>query len=128
MGTMKFETFKAGKWQLPWCPDECAHTQRFDPLGTLFPQWRGANVYQGQECFPANTDPTHPHGAVRAGFGQTRRTGTTNAQPPVPTTISAPTANTLIKTLIEKDILTEVTGQQRGRLYACTPYLNLFLI
>lgn len=41
--------------------------------------------------------------------------------------ITTPTANKLIKTLIEKNILVEVTGQQRGRVYAFDRYLNLFL-
>ena len=41
--------------------------------------------------------------------------------------ISTPTANALIKALIEKGILVEITGHQRGRLYAFQRYLNLFL-
>ena len=41
--------------------------------------------------------------------------------------ISTPTANALIKSLIEKEILVEITGQQRGRIYAFQRYLNLFL-
>ncbi|MDA1299410.1 MAG: Fic family protein [Proteobacteria bacterium] len=41
--------------------------------------------------------------------------------------ISTPTANRLINTLIEKGILVEVTGQQRGRVYAFDRYLKLFL-
>lgn len=41
--------------------------------------------------------------------------------------ITTPTANKLIKTMIEKNILVEVTGQQRGRVYAFDRYLNLFL-
>ena len=38
-----------------------------------------------------------------------------------------PTANSLIKALIEKEILTEMTGQQRGRSYVFDSYLKLFL-
>ncbi len=41
--------------------------------------------------------------------------------------ISTPTANTLIQTLVDKKILIEITGQQRGRMYAFERYLNLFL-
>ena len=41
--------------------------------------------------------------------------------------ITAPTANAIIKLLLEKDILKEITGQQRGRLYAFERYLGLFL-
>lgn len=41
--------------------------------------------------------------------------------------ISTPTANTLIKALIERHILVEITGQQRGRMYAFQRYLELFL-
>lgn len=41
--------------------------------------------------------------------------------------ITTPTANTLIKLLIKNNILIEVTGQQRGRLYAFDRYLKLFV-
>lgn len=41
--------------------------------------------------------------------------------------ISTPTANALIKSLIEKNILFEITGQQRGRMYSFESYLRLFL-
>ncbi len=41
--------------------------------------------------------------------------------------VSQPTANSLIKALIKKDILTEMTGQQRWRSYIFDPYLKLFL-
>lgn len=41
--------------------------------------------------------------------------------------ISTPTANALIKNLIEKNILFEITGQQRGRMYSFESYLRLFL-
>lgn len=41
--------------------------------------------------------------------------------------ISTPTANKLIKALIEKGILKEITGQQRGRVYAFERYLALFV-
>lgn len=41
--------------------------------------------------------------------------------------ISTPTANKLIDTLREKNILVEITGQQRGRVYAFERYLNLFV-
>jgi len=37
-----------------------------------------------------------------------------------------PTANALIKALINKNILVEITGQQRGRVYAFQRYLDLF--
>jgi Fic family protein len=40
--------------------------------------------------------------------------------------ITTPTANALIKALIEKNILVETTGQQRGRVYAFQRYLDLF--
>lgn len=42
--------------------------------------------------------------------------------------ISAPTANALIKALIGKGVLTEVTGLQRGRIYEFEPYIRLFLV
>lgn len=42
--------------------------------------------------------------------------------------VSAPTANALIKAFLGKGILTEVTGQQRGRIYEFEPYVALFLI
>lgn len=41
--------------------------------------------------------------------------------------VSTPTANTLIRELEKLDIVHEVTGQQRGRLYAFNRYLNLFV-
>ncbi len=41
--------------------------------------------------------------------------------------ISTPTANALIKALIGKGILIEITGQQRGRVYSFDAYLKLFL-
>lgn len=41
--------------------------------------------------------------------------------------VTTPTANRLIQSLIEKNILVELTGQQRGRVYAFERYLNLFL-
>lgn len=41
--------------------------------------------------------------------------------------ISTPTANALIKSLINKKILKELTGQQRGRIYAFEAYLKLFI-
>jgi len=41
--------------------------------------------------------------------------------------ITTPTANTLIKLLIKDDILVEVTGQQRGRIYRFDRYLKLFV-
>jgi len=40
--------------------------------------------------------------------------------------VSTPTANTLIKALIERHVLVEITGQQRGRVYAFERYLKLF--
>jgi len=40
--------------------------------------------------------------------------------------VSRPTANTIIKLLIDNEILSEVTGQERYRAYAFEPYLNLF--
>ena len=40
--------------------------------------------------------------------------------------VSTPTANTLIKALIERHVLVEITGQQRGRVYAFDRYLKLF--
>lgn len=41
--------------------------------------------------------------------------------------ISTPTANALIKSLIEKNILFEITGQHRGRMDSFESYLRLFL-
>ena len=41
--------------------------------------------------------------------------------------ITTPTANRLINSMIDKEILTEITGQQRGRVYAFDRYLNLFV-
>lgn len=38
--------------------------------------------------------------------------------------ITTPTANKMINTLIEKEILIEMTGQQRGRSYASDRYLG----
>lgn len=40
--------------------------------------------------------------------------------------ISKPTANALIKALMETGILVEITGQRRGRIYAFQRYLDLF--
>lgn len=42
--------------------------------------------------------------------------------------ISKPTVNRLVNLLVEKGILVEVTGQQRGRIYAFDRYLQLFII
>ena len=41
--------------------------------------------------------------------------------------VSTPTANSLINTLIDKQIVVEITGQQRGRVYAFNRYINLFV-
>ena len=41
--------------------------------------------------------------------------------------VSTPTANALIKALIEKGVVVEITGQQRGRIYAFQRYLDLFI-
>lgn len=41
--------------------------------------------------------------------------------------ITAPTANTMIKLLIETGFLQEITGQQRSRVYVFDRYLKLFL-
>ena len=41
--------------------------------------------------------------------------------------VSTPTANSLIKTLTELNILTEITGQKRGRMYSFERYLKLFV-
>lgn len=41
--------------------------------------------------------------------------------------VTTPTANALINILIEKQILIETTGQQRGRVYAFDRYLELFI-
>lgn len=41
--------------------------------------------------------------------------------------ISTPTANTLIRELIQLGVLTEISGQQKGRIYAFDRYLKLFL-
>jgi Fic family protein len=41
--------------------------------------------------------------------------------------ISAPTAQALVKDLIRPGILTEITGQMRGRLYVFQAYLDLFV-
>lgn len=41
--------------------------------------------------------------------------------------ITTPTANALIKALVDLDILKEITGQQRWRSYAFERYLSLFL-
>jgi Fic family protein len=40
--------------------------------------------------------------------------------------VSSPTANALIKDLIRLGILVEITGYQRGRVYAFERYLKLF--
>ncbi len=40
--------------------------------------------------------------------------------------VKHPTANALIGNFVEMNILREITGQQRGRLYAFDRYLNLF--
>lgn len=41
--------------------------------------------------------------------------------------VSTPTANALIKSLRNKGILVETTGQQRRRVYTFERYLSLFL-
>ena len=41
--------------------------------------------------------------------------------------ISTPTANALVKVFIEKNVLREITGQQRGRIYVCDAYLKIFI-
>lgn len=41
--------------------------------------------------------------------------------------VATPTANTLIRHLRELDILVELTGLRRGRIYAFQRYLKLFL-
>ncbi len=41
--------------------------------------------------------------------------------------ITQPTADKLITSMIDKAILVEKTGQQRGRVYLFEPYIQLFL-
>jgi Fic family protein len=41
--------------------------------------------------------------------------------------VSNPTANSLINVLIDKQIVVEITGQQRGRVYSFNRYINLFV-
>jgi len=41
--------------------------------------------------------------------------------------VSTPTAKSLIKALIDKQIVVEITGQQRIRVYALNHYINLFV-
>lgn len=41
--------------------------------------------------------------------------------------IATPTTNALIKAFIREDILKEMTGQQRRRIYVCESYLKIFL-
>jgi Fic family protein len=41
--------------------------------------------------------------------------------------VTTPTANALIRELVRVGILTEITGQQRGRIYAFERYLKLFV-
>lgn len=41
--------------------------------------------------------------------------------------VSTPTANKLVQSFVDKRILVELTGQQRGRVYAFQRYLALFL-
>jgi len=41
--------------------------------------------------------------------------------------VSTPTANSLIKALIDKQIVVEITGQQRCRVYSFNRYFNLFV-
>lgn len=41
--------------------------------------------------------------------------------------VTTPTANTLIRDLMKLGILVEITGQQRGRVYAFSRYLRLFV-
>ena len=41
--------------------------------------------------------------------------------------VTTPTANKLIQTFVDKNLLVELTGQQRGRVYAFERYLRLFL-
>jgi len=41
--------------------------------------------------------------------------------------ITTPTANSLIKALMENNVLIEITGQQRSRVYSFERYLSLFL-
>lgn len=40
--------------------------------------------------------------------------------------ITTPTANALVKVFQQKGLLKEWTGQQRGRIYVCEPYLKVF--
>lgn len=40
--------------------------------------------------------------------------------------ISKPTANSLVQTFVQKGILQEITRLQRGRMYLCEPYLDVF--
>jgi Fic family protein len=41
--------------------------------------------------------------------------------------VSGPTAQALVKDLIRLEILTEITGQMRGRLYTFHAYLDMFI-
>ena len=40
--------------------------------------------------------------------------------------ITFPSAKTLIEELVKKDVLREVTGAKRGKVYVLQEYLNLF--
>jgi len=44
-----------------------------------------------------------------------------------PLAVSTPTANSLIKALIDKQIVVEITDQQRGRVYSFNRYISLFV-
>jgi hypothetical protein len=41
--------------------------------------------------------------------------------------VSGPTAQTLVRELQRLEILVQISGQERGRVYAFDRYLNLFL-
>ncbi len=41
--------------------------------------------------------------------------------------VSTPTANGLVRVFVQKALLKELTGHQRGRIYVCEPYLKVFL-
>jgi|GEM_PF-1683132 len=143
---MKFETFKAGRWQQRyqyksfepvlvnhgWVSNDLIHWVRFFLQGVHEIANKGSVVFQQvlklrtqveQKILALGKRVPNARQALNVLYGQPMVTAT-DLQKRM--NISQPTANALLKDLIKLGILREVTGAPRHRLYIFEDYLEIF--
>ena len=113
--------------------NDLIHWVRFFLNGVLKTANNGRDLFQKILSLRKHID------SVTAGFGKRtelareamnvlyRRPIVSAAELQTQLQITAPTAHSLIKSLVENNVLREFTGRQRGRLYVFDKYLQLFL-